>query len=103
MALSKGRPALCRRYPKDLRVAAIVCARRRVARGEALGRIARGFQITWKTLSAWLSQQAPAATLEPVRIAPPQHTASPVLITPQGVRIEGLDIVSIAELLRALA
>lgn len=107
MALSKGRSALSRRYPADLRQAVVELTRRRVASGETVGRVAHDLQITWKTLADWLSKHKPEAKLRPVRVAPvrvaPQRALAPVLVTAQGVRIEGLDIASLAELVRALS
>ena len=102
MALSKGRSALSRRYPADLRQAVVELTRRRVASGETVGRVAHDLQITWKTLADWLSKHKPEAKLRPVRVAP-QRALAPVLVTAQGVRIEGLDIAGLAALVRALS
>lgn len=89
------------RYPPELRQEAVAIAR---ALPQPISRTARELDIPEFTLHTWL-RSAPAA-LRPVAVATPHVPipASPlVLITPSGIRLEGLDVSTAAALLKALS
>jgi transposase-like protein len=102
------------RYPQELRAAMLALARQRRATGVAVTRIARELGVRPRTLSLWLRRRGPAAGRElagrPLvrRVAlttetPAERAASsPVLITPHGLRVEGLDRDTLVTVLRAL-
>jgi transposase-like protein len=102
------------RYPRELRAEMLALARERRAAGVAITRIAREFGVRPRTLSLWLRRRVPAPragqTAQPVvrRVAlaadaPGERPGrSAVLITPHGVRVEGLDRDTLVTVLRAL-
>src|SRR2546426_8986218 len=97
------------RYPKQLRRQALAYASRRRAAGHSLKSIARGLGLRPQLLFYW-QKKASSNRLRRVKIAPVQDTrATPVetgpvvLVTPRGLRVEGLDVNRLAELLRALS
>lgn len=57
--------------------------------------------ISWKTLARWLSGRKPASRLRRVQVIAPTR-AEVVVHGPHGLRIEGLDIGGIAQLVRRL-
>ena len=63
----------------------------------------RELRVSDKTLAKWLPQPAPVARLVPVEVSPPSVRSPFVVHGPAGLRIEGLDLDSLAELLRRLA
>jgi transposase-like protein len=83
-----------------------------VAEGVAVARIARELGLRTQTLSLWL-RRTPAAKLRAVRVERDPHSAipvavatsevRPVVVTPSGVRIEGLDFESLVHVVRSLA
>ena len=82
-------------------------ARARVDQGGALGDLAEKVGVALPTLQRWLERPA-APRLRPVTLEPApglgvRDPARPVLITPQGVRVEGLDGATLIAILRALA
>lgn len=99
------------RYPASLRIAALALLRTRQAEGAALAAISRELDIPTKTLTQWLlrDQARPRATggFRPVRIVERAGAADPerrvIVHGPAGLRIEGLDVTSLADLLRSLA
>lgn len=102
------------RYPKPLRLRALVYCRARQSEGHTLTAIAIELGLATFTLRHWLAADAPESALEalpntphfqPVHIieSPPQHRKSAFLLRgPSGITIEGLDIQSLAELIRRL-
>lgn len=107
--LSRGKPRTGVRYPTTLGGDAVAIARERQAHGVALARIGRDLGLRPSTLGLWL-RQAPQRALRPVRLAPDPALAAPValparavLVTPHGLRVEGLDLETLSMLLRALA
>jgi hypothetical protein len=78
-----------------------------VAQGRALAEVAHAVGVSAPSLQHWLERET-APGLRPVAIEPiPGREASersgPVLITPRGVRVEGLDCETLIVVLRALA
>jgi transposase-like protein len=102
------------RYPPELRAEMLTLARERRATGVALARIAHDLGVRPRTLSLWLRRRRSApgagrtarAVVRRVAIAaeaPGERLgASAVLITPHGVRVEGLDRDTLVTVLRAL-
>lgn len=102
------------RYPKPLRLRALVYCRARRSEGYSLAAIAVELGLAMHTLRNWLAADAPESALEaltntshfqPVHIieSPPPHPKSAFLLRgPSGITIEGLDIQSLAELIRRL-
>jgi hypothetical protein len=93
------------RYPARFRVAAVTLARAQLRRGQRVDRIAEGLGVTTPTVARWL-QRPHAPVLRPVAVIAPPAAAAPgsriVLVTPHGVRVEGLDREGLVAVLRAL-
>jgi len=105
--LRHGRPPTAVRYPRAIRRQVTAIARRRQAHGADVAAIAREIGVAPWTLALWLRQPT-AAVIRAVDVVPeaPRHSAvavaGPVLITPEGVRVEGLDRDTLVAVLRAL-
>lgn len=104
--LQQDRHPTAVRYPVALRQKVIALARRRQARGVGIAALARELGLAEWTMSLWLRKTS-VPILRAVEIAPAPAplaptVATPVLITPQGVRIEGATVETLAALLRAL-
>ena len=94
------------RYPLALRRKVMAIARRRQAHGVGLATIARELGLAEWTVNLWLRKNT-VPVLRAVEIVPatslaPAAVTTPVLITPQGLRIEGATVDALAMLLRAL-
>ena len=89
------------RYTPALRRRAMVIARKRQDAGVAVSAVARELGVRPQALRLWL--QTPARPrLRRVAIATVAAVDRPVLITPQGFRVEGLDAATLVAVLRAL-
>ena len=102
--LKQDRRPTAVRYPVALRRKVIALARRRRVRGAGIAALARELGLAEWTVALWLGKTS-APVLRAVEIAPaapPLAVTAPVLITPQGVRIEGATVEALATLLRAL-
>jgi hypothetical protein len=71
-----------------------------------MNRVASALGLPAQSLARWLQQSAPPG-LRPVTVRPDPAPAaapgaSPVLVTPQGLRVEGLDRDTLIVLLRVL-
>ena len=104
--LAQGKPPSQVRYPDAFRRAAVHLARRDQQHGGSVARLARAIGVSEPTLTKWLRPPA-EAVLRPVAVlaAPsPDGAASigAVLITRQGLRVEGLDRDTLIAVLRAL-
>ena len=105
--LARGKHPNAVRYPVPVRQAVIAFARARLRQGQSLARVAQGVGVSFPTLASWLAEPG-AARLRPVTVAPTVAPVAPpratiVLVTPQGVRVEGLDGDTLVAVLRALA
>lgn len=94
------------RYPLPLRREVLGFARRRRAAGDRLKEIARELGLPWQTLHRWL-EASPRRRFRPVAVVATASTPAvsrlPVsIVTPQGLRVEGLDLESAADLLKRL-
>lgn len=105
LARSKAPRAI--RYPARFRTAAAKVARAHVGQGGAIADLAGALGVSTPTLQHWLERPARPrlrpVTLEAVTRLGAREPAGPVLITPQGVRVEGLDGATLIAVLRALA
>jgi hypothetical protein len=94
------------RYPLALRRKITAIAQRRRVQGAGIATIARELGLAEWTLNLWLRKiSGPvlrAVEIVPATPLPASAVTAPVLITPQGVRIEGATVDALATLLRAL-
>lgn len=104
-AISKlGEMGRGKRYPRPLleKMLSYTVARRR--QGATLLAVGGEIGMNWKTLARWVGQRKAAPRFERVQVAVP--TAAPasavVVHGPRGLRIEGLDVGGVAELVRRL-
>ena len=96
------------RYTPDLRRRAVGIARRRRRAGVAVAAIARNLGLRPDALRLWLQSPRSRPRLRRVAVTAPPVPAAPtsglsVLVTPQGVRVDGLDLATLVALLRGLA
>ncbi len=94
------------RYPAPFRAAAAVLTRTRLDQGASMNRVAGALGLPARSLTRRLQQSAPPV-LRPVTVRPDAAPgagpgAGPVLLTPQGVRVEGLDRDTLIAVLRIL-
>jgi len=102
-ACSRGRAPRGVRYPAELRTEVVELAREAPGAGMRAGALAKQLGLPPGTITRW-SRHVPRRRVRRIRIARPLPAviaapAAPVLVTPQGWRIEGLDV---ATLLRVL-
>lgn len=100
---SRTGPAI--RYTPALRRRAVAIARKRREAGVAVAAVARELGVRPQALRLWL-ESPPHPRLRRVAIetvSAPRVDHRPVLITPQGFRVEGLEVARLVELLRGLA
>jgi hypothetical protein len=105
--LQHGRVRTAVRYSSAIRHKVTTLARQRRARGANVPSIARDVGVAPWTLALWLRKSSPPImrAVDVVPDAPRQSAAlvsAPVLITPHGVRVEGLDRDTLVAVLRAL-
>ena len=104
--LTRGKVPKAIRYPVAFRAGVTAVTRTQLDRGASMPRVARALGLPAQSLSRWLQQSVPPV-LRPVSVRPdPVPAASspvgPVLLTPQGVRVEGLDRDTLIAVLRVL-
>jgi hypothetical protein len=105
--LQDGRPPTAVRYPSTVRRTVAALARRRQADGVDLRTIAHDVGVAPWTSALWLrkpaspSVRAVEVVSEPLAARAPAGR-DPVLITPRGLRVEGLDRDTLVAILRAL-
>jgi hypothetical protein len=94
------------RYPLALRRKITAIARRRRSQGAGIATIAHELGLAEWTLNLWLRKSSVpvlrAVEMVPTTPAPASATTTSVLITPQGIRVEGATVDALATLLRAL-
>lgn len=111
--LTHGRVPTAVRYPAAFQAAALALARPRLSRGLSIARVARELGLPSQALGRWLRRPPaapgprPRGVLRPVAVVPAAAAvadppAGPVLLTPQGLRVEGLDRDGLIAVLRAL-
>jgi hypothetical protein len=94
------------KYPLQLKEDLTTYAAERRAAGIGLKTIGAELSVPWRTLSRWtlLARRGVHAGICRVRVVdPPQNPTALVVHGPRGVRIEGLDVAAIADLLARLA
>ena len=105
-ALHRGHAASQVRYPDELRAEIIAVARADRIAGRSLYRLARQIGVSAPTLMEWLRRpvhgQLRQVALDPAPVTTTMSTRNPVLVTPHGFRIEGLDLVGLVTVLRGL-
>lgn len=95
-------------YPEHVRAQVGAWARAERARGRGWGDLARRLPVTPTTLQSWAREAGDVDGLVPVIVADSPPTApappqwAPVLVTPRGYRVEGLDFDGIARLVERL-
>ncbi|HXH07205.1 MAG TPA: hypothetical protein VNI83_11505 [Vicinamibacterales bacterium] len=103
--LRHGRARTAVRYPPALRQAITALARQRRAHRGGLTAVARELDLPRWTLNLWMrTPPAPrvrAVTVVP-DVAPTAAALGPVLVMPNGIRLEGASLDALAALLRAL-
>lgn len=98
-----GRTARGPSYGRELRQLGVACAREGAERGVSRKRVAAALGVHPDTLRHWLATESPISTaLVAVRVTR-EHQAALTVHGPCGVRVDGLDVAALAELLRALA
>jgi hypothetical protein len=103
---TRGRVPKAIRYPVAFRAAVATVTRTQREQGVSVNRVAGALGMPTRTLIRWLQQSAPPV-LRPVTVRPDPMPAAPpaagpVLLTPQGVRVEGLDRDTLIAVLRVL-
>ena len=102
---SQGKAPTGIRYPGGFRDRVVAVARQRVTAGGSVGRIAQELGVARPTLVRWLGRPT-TPRLRPVSVAPDpvlEAISRPLLITREGIRVEGLDAATLIVVLRALA
>jgi transposase-like protein len=105
-ALTRGKAPTGIRYPPSIRAEVVGLVREARTRDVRMARIAAGLGVSAGTIAQW-QKSAPRRALRPVTLAadagPPAFTpaASLVLVTPQGWRVEGLDVATLLRILHA--
>jgi len=95
------------RYTPALRRRAVGIARRRRRAGDAVAAIARDLGLRPEALRLWLQEPGSRPRLRRVAVTAAPAITAPVgglsvQVTPQGVRVEGLDLDTLVRLLRGL-
>ncbi len=103
-----GRKGTAIRYTPTLRRRAVGIARRRRRSGAAVAAIARELGVRPHALRLWLQEPRTRPRLRRVAVAVLPASTTPVtglsvLVTPQGVRVDGLGLDTLVMLLRSLA
>jgi hypothetical protein len=102
--LTRGKVPTAIRYPAPFRAAAAMLTRTQLDQGASVHRVAGALGLPARSLTRWLQQSTPPV-LRPVTVRPEPPAApgaGPVLVTPQGLRIEGLDLDTLIAVLRLL-
>jgi len=104
--LARGKHPSQVRYPDRFRRATLALARMRLGPDGSVARLARDLGVSEPTLTKWLRPPA-RPVLRPVAVTPAPGPESrvgvgAVLLTPQGVRVEGLDRDTLVAVLQAL-
>ncbi len=93
------------RYSPALRGQAVAFAQRRRRSGIPVAAIARELGLRPRVLRLWLQEPRTKPRLRRVALESAASAPSPglpVLVTPHGFRVEGLDVMSLVTLLRGL-
>ncbi|MGH7676781.1 MAG: hypothetical protein ACREMV_16065 [Gemmatimonadales bacterium] len=104
--LTRGKLPKAIRYPVAFREAVAALTRVQLDQGASMNRVAGALGLPARSLTRWLQQSAPPV-LRPVTVRPDPAPAAPsapgpVVLTPQGLRVEGLDRDTLIAVLRVL-
>ena len=99
MRVSRGRG---RRVPAALKERATTYARRRREGGASFAELAKETGLSQETLRRWCLK-TPRTALVPVRVVSDAACGSVVVVSPNGYRLEGLDVGEAVAVLRALS
>lgn len=97
------------RYPENLRHKALAYVRQHESAGESIRSIAallgrrRQILLYWRQRGKKAAFRPVSVTTRPRPLCPPPEVPRPVLVTPRGCRVEGLDLSGMVALLRELA
>ena len=104
-AVHRGRAGGRQRYPADLRAEIVTVTRAGRGAGRSVRSLARDLGVSAPTLTRWLRRPR-RGPLRQVMLAPSAMAAegapAPVLVTPHGARVEGLDLAGLVTVLRGL-
>ncbi len=104
--LTRGKVPKAIRYPIAFRAAVAALTRVQLDQGASMNRVARTLGLPAQSLLRWVEQSAPPVlrpvTVRPAAAPPAPPAAGPVLLTPQGLRVEGLDRDTLITVLRIL-
>ena len=99
------RASMRRKLPRELRERCARHAARRVAEGAGKKEIANELGVSAMSVQRWL-RAIPVTSMVPVRIVAPAPTLTSadrvVVITPRGLRVEGLDLDGVCTLVARL-
>jgi transposase-like protein len=99
-ALSRGKAPTGIRYPVELRAEVVGLVREARDAGVSVKRLAAGLGLPPYTLVRWL-RRAPRRSLRRVTVTPaPPPPPALVLVTPEGWRVEGLDVATVLHVLQ---
>jgi hypothetical protein len=90
------------RYPANLRKAVADFVRAERSQGRTLGSIAEMLGLPVNTLRLWSGKHPSEGRLESIQVVSNAAPESPVLVTRSGLRVEGLSMSSVVELLERL-
>jgi hypothetical protein len=100
VTLIRSRSGLGRPFPEQQRARALEYARQRRSAGAGIGRIARELGVSGTTLRKWMA--APAFV--EVKVIDDEPTSRSLVVGgPCGLRIEGMTLDTLVELLRRLS
>ena len=95
-----------RRFPEALRRRIVAWAESRRASGVETAELEERVGIPWTSLSKWMrrpsSRPSSPSPLKSVSVVQARAVGQPILKTPSGLIVEGLDVEGLAELLRRL-
>jgi transposase-like protein len=103
----RGGRSRATRYSGAVRRRAVRLTRSESARGVAVAATARALGLRPRTLRLWMGRPARIrlrrVEVTPTSPRPPvERETAPTLVTPQGYRVEGLELSSLVRLLREL-
>lgn len=90
------------RYSQELRRVAMEYARAAEKRGKGRREIAETLGLSEATLSRWQQGDSGAVPLHEVVVVEGLGAGTPILVTPSGVRVEGLSVRELISVLEAL-
>src|SRR5512141_244564 len=90
------------RYTPEFRAEAVAYAEERLASGAVLTAVTRELGLGGNTLRTWLAAERQSPRFCKVEIAAEEAAAALVVYGPGGLRVEGLSIAALAELIRSL-